>query len=97
MILESNYQTVNLFLPKVWRIKYVLVKKSRYQNEYIKVTTLRINNKFGKHWGEYNLLMAIIAMLDLRFKMELTQFCFPVIFRMLEDTRNIEFVLKVLA
>jgi hypothetical protein len=55
-----------------------------------------MNLKFEKYWGECNLLMAIGAILDRRFKIKLVQFCFPKIYQKPEATTNIERVCRVL-
>jgi hypothetical protein len=76
----SNYPTLNFFLHKVWRIRDVLDKKCRYENIYIRTMAQKMNLKFEKYWGKCNLLMAVGAILDPRFKMKLVQFCFPKIY-----------------
>jgi hypothetical protein len=67
----SNYLTVNLYLPKVLRMKEILMIKCEDRNEYIKSMTTKMNAKFEKYWGESNLLMSIAAILDPRYKMKL--------------------------
>jgi len=52
--------------------------------------------KFDKYWGEYNLLMAIAAILDPRFKLVLIWFYFPIIHREVEATKNIELIERTL-
>lgn len=42
-----------------------------------------MNVKFEKYWGECNLLMRIAVVLDLRNKITLKLFCFPIIDRLL--------------
>jgi hypothetical protein len=74
IISVSNYPTINLFLPKVWRIKDALSKKCRDENGYIRAMTQKMNLKIEKYWGECNLLMVVGAILDLRFKMKLVNF-----------------------
>ncbi|KAG2706224.1 hypothetical protein I3760_05G094400 [Carya illinoinensis] len=91
-----EYPTANLFLPEVWRIKEVLNKKSLDLNDYIRAMVVKMNTKFDKYWGEYNLLMAVAAVLDPRFKMMLVQFCFPVIYSEPEATKNIDTILRIL-
>lgn len=92
----SDYPTTNLFLSDVWRIKEILDKKPRDENDYMKAMAVKMNIKFEKYWGECNLLMAIAAVLDPRFKMKLIQYCFPLIYPEPNATKNIEYVLSVL-
>ncbi|XP_042950315.1 zinc finger BED domain-containing protein RICESLEEPER 2-like [Carya illinoinensis] len=92
----SVYPTSNLFLPKIWRMKEVLTAKNVDRNEYIQAMTKKMNEKFEKYWGECNLLMAIAAVLDPRYKMVLIKFCFPLIYPEFETSQNIDLVFKVL-
>ncbi|XP_042944720.1 zinc finger BED domain-containing protein RICESLEEPER 1-like [Carya illinoinensis] len=96
IISGTEYPTANLFLPEVWRIKEVLNKKSLDLNDYIRAMVVKMNTKFDKYWGECNLLMAVAAVLDPRFKMMLVQFCFPVIYSEPEATKNIDTILRIL-
>ncbi|XP_042952157.1 zinc finger BED domain-containing protein RICESLEEPER 2-like [Carya illinoinensis] len=92
----SDYPTTNLFLSEVWRMKDILGKKSRDENEYMKSMVRKMSAKFDKYWGECNLLMSIAAVLDPRLKMVLIQFCFPLIYHGLEAAKNIDHVSAML-
>jgi hypothetical protein len=92
----SDYPTSNLFLPKIWRMKEVLIKKCDDENDYIRSMTHRMKAKFDKYWGECNLLMAIAAILDPRFKLVFIRLCFPKIYQEAEATKNIEYVQRIL-
>ncbi|CAL5372511.1 unnamed protein product [Camellia sinensis] len=92
IISGSEYPTSNLFLAEVWRIKETLNERSVDDNDYIKAMALKMKKKIDKYWGECNLLMAIAAVLDPRFKLILVQFCFPEIYPEAEATRNISMV-----
>ncbi|XP_059441916.1 zinc finger BED domain-containing protein RICESLEEPER 2-like [Corylus avellana] len=92
----SDYPTSNLFLPEVWRMKYVLATNCRHENEYIKTMPRKMNVKFLKYWGECNLLMSIAAVLDPRNKMTLIRFCFPLIYQEGDAKKKIDLILDVL-
>ncbi|XP_042944767.1 zinc finger BED domain-containing protein RICESLEEPER 2-like [Carya illinoinensis] len=96
IVFGSVYPTSNLFFPEVWRMKEVLTTKSVDRNEYIQAMAKKMNEKFEKYWGECNLLMAIAAVLDPRYKMVLIKFCFPLIYPKFEASQNIDLVFKVL-
>ncbi|XP_062176097.1 zinc finger BED domain-containing protein RICESLEEPER 1-like [Alnus glutinosa] len=92
----SEYPTSNLFLPEVWRMKEILLLKCRDNNDYIRAMASKMSNKFEKYWGSCNLLMALAAVLDPRYKMKLINFCFPLIYPEPEASMNIDNVLSVL-
>jgi hypothetical protein len=77
IISGSDYPTSNLFLLEVWRMKEIVDVKARDRNEYMRLMAARMSDKFDEYWGDTNMLMALAAMLDLRYKMKLISFCFP--------------------
>ncbi|XP_059429199.1 zinc finger BED domain-containing protein RICESLEEPER 2-like [Corylus avellana] len=76
----SDYPTSNLFLPEVWRMKEIVDIKVADRNEYIRLMTAKMSDKFAKYWGDSNMLMALATVLDPRYKMKLIRFCFPIIY-----------------
>ncbi|XP_038973013.1 zinc finger BED domain-containing protein RICESLEEPER 2-like [Phoenix dactylifera] len=75
-----QYPTSNLFLNEIWRVKEKLNDMSFDTRDFVMRMTRRMNEKFEKYWGDCNLLMAIGAVLDSRYKMQLIIFCFPKIY-----------------
>ncbi|XP_040997110.1 zinc finger BED domain-containing protein RICESLEEPER 2-like [Juglans microcarpa x Juglans regia] len=49
IVSKSDYPTV--FLSEVWRMKDILGKKSRDENEYMKSMVRKMTAKFDKYWG----------------------------------------------
>jgi hypothetical protein len=92
----SDYPTSNLFLPEVWRMKEIVDIKAGDRNEYMKLMAARMSDKFDKYWGETNMLMALAAVLDPRYKMKLISFCFPIIYPLDVKGNGIKGVLRVL-
>ncbi|KAH7841364.1 hypothetical protein Vadar_028912 [Vaccinium darrowii] len=92
IISGSQYPTSNLFLTEVWRIKQTLDKCSEEGEEYLQTMALKMKAKFDKYWGECNLLMALGAALDPRYKMKLVGFCFPEIYNEVDASANISMV-----
>jgi hypothetical protein len=45
----SDYPTSNLFLPEIWRMKEVLIKKCDDGNDYIRSMAHRMKAKFDKY------------------------------------------------
>ncbi|XP_058185159.1 zinc finger BED domain-containing protein RICESLEEPER 2-like isoform X2 [Rhododendron vialii] len=77
-------------------MKEVIDKNSDNEKEYMKAMALKMKIKFDKYWGECNLLMALGAVLDPRYKMTLIDCCFPEIYTELEAARNSSIVLQSL-
>ncbi|KAG5540966.1 hypothetical protein RHGRI_021004 [Rhododendron griersonianum] len=96
IISGTVYPTSNLFLIEVWRMKEVIDKNSDSEKEYMKAMALKMKIKFDKYWGECNLLMALGAVLDPRYKMKLIDCCFPEIYTESEAARNSSIVLQSL-
>jgi hypothetical protein len=65
-------------------------------NEYIRAMVSKMSNKFEKYWGNCNLLMALVDVLDPRYRMKLINFFFPLIYLEPEAFMNIGNVLSVL-
>ena len=82
VVFGSEYPTINLYLPEVWRMKEVLMIKCVDRNENIRSMATKMTNKFDKYLGESNLLMSIAAVLDPKYKMKLINFCFPIIYHL---------------
>ncbi|KAK9284383.1 hypothetical protein L1049_023554 [Liquidambar formosana] len=92
IISGSEYPTSNLFLTEIWRVKEVLNEKKVDERPYIREMTKQMAEKFDKYWGECNLLMAIGAVLDPRYKMKLVEYAFSEIYPEQEAARNINIV-----
>jgi hypothetical protein len=80
VVSRSDYPTSNLFIHEVWRMKEILDIKAVDRNEYIRLMEAKMSDKFDKYWGKSIMLMALIAVLDLRYKMKLIRLCFPIIY-----------------
>ncbi|KAK6158982.1 hypothetical protein DH2020_006296 [Rehmannia glutinosa] len=92
-----NYPTSNLFLPEVWKIRQILNEKSGNDNKvYVQKLALRMREKFDKYWGDCNLLMAMGAVFDPRYKMKLVEFCYSKIYPVSKAREEIELVLSSL-
>ncbi|XP_059454944.1 zinc finger BED domain-containing protein RICESLEEPER 2-like [Corylus avellana] len=92
----SDYPTSNLFLPEVWRMKEIVDIKVGDRNEYMRLMSAKMSDKFDKYWGESNMVMVLAAVLDPRYKMKLIRFCFPIIYPLDTKGDNIKAVLSTL-
>ncbi|XP_038984874.1 zinc finger BED domain-containing protein RICESLEEPER 2-like [Phoenix dactylifera] len=91
-----QYPTSNLFLKEIWRVKKKLNDMSFDTRDFVMRMTRRMNEKFEKYWRDCNLLMAIGAVLDPRYKMRLIIFCFPKIYGVDVFQRHIDDVREAL-
>ncbi|KAL0462646.1 UNVERIFIED_CONTAM: Zinc finger BED domain-containing protein RICESLEEPER 2 [Sesamum latifolium] len=87
-----NYPTSNLFLPEVWKIKQILDEKFSTSKDYLQKMVFRMKEKFDKYWRNCNLLMAMGAVLDPRYKMKLIEFCYSKIYPISQAHEEIELV-----
>ncbi|XP_031280054.1 zinc finger BED domain-containing protein RICESLEEPER 2-like [Pistacia vera] len=92
LIMGSDYSTSNLFLKQVCTIKIMLDSKSQDGDEFIQTMIWKMKEKFDKYWGECNLLMGVVAILDPRLKMRVIQWAFPKMYPEPEARANIDVV-----
>ncbi|KAG8390050.1 hypothetical protein BUALT_Bualt01G0043100 [Buddleja alternifolia] len=92
VISGSNYPTSNLFLQEVVRVKVELDNKSQSSDDFIYDMVNSMKRKFDKYWGESNLLMAIAAVLDPRYKMMALEFFFPKLYSPEKAATELAFV-----
>ncbi|KAG8381372.1 hypothetical protein BUALT_Bualt06G0115400 [Buddleja alternifolia] len=96
VISGSYYPTSNLFLQEVVRVKVELDNKSQSSDDFIYDMVNSMKRKFDKYWGESNLLMAIAAVLDPRYKMMALEFFFPKLYSPEKATTELAFVRRTL-
>lgn len=89
IISGSDYPTSNLFLSEVSRVRVEIELHLNNPDESIKEMAKKMKEKFDKYWGQTNLVMALGACLDPRFKLKLINFCFSKIYS--EAKQKIEF------
>ncbi|XP_019416393.1 PREDICTED: zinc finger BED domain-containing protein RICESLEEPER 2-like [Lupinus angustifolius] len=81
VISSSEYPTANLYLTEVARVKDVIDKASEDEDHFMREMVASMKIKFDKYWGVCNLLMAIASVLDPRYKFQMMNVCFPLIFK----------------
>nr|KJB19003.1 hypothetical protein B456_003G080400 [Gossypium raimondii] len=92
IISGSEYPTSNLFLPKLWSIKELLMEKSLSEELWMRQIADKMKRKFDQYWGEFNFLISIAAILHPRNMMKLIYFNFRVIYFEEEAPRQIHIV-----
>ncbi|XP_016185598.1 zinc finger BED domain-containing protein RICESLEEPER 2-like [Arachis ipaensis] len=58
VISGSEYPTVNLYLPDVWRVKQVIDEAIEDRDSFMRETATSMKEKFDKYWGECNMHVA---------------------------------------
>ncbi|KAK6146487.1 hypothetical protein DH2020_020356 [Rehmannia glutinosa] len=71
-------------------VKHVLDEKENHPSEFIKGMIKQMKHIFDKYWGDCNILMAIGAILDPRFKMRLVDFAFNKIYNEFDARTNVK-------
>ncbi|KAG6472410.1 zinc finger BED domain-containing protein RICESLEEPER 2-like [Zingiber officinale] len=76
IISDSEYPTLNLFLPELYNIKKLLNDTKVGEGSFIKNMVKKMKTKFDKYWGDCNLSISIATVLDPRNKMKFIEWCF---------------------
>lgn len=74
------YPTANVYFPKVCEIKLALIEWLDCPDNVIKKMAASMIAKFDKYWSVINGVMAIGIVLDPRYKVDLLDFFFPLIY-----------------
>ncbi|XP_042972759.1 zinc finger BED domain-containing protein RICESLEEPER 2-like [Carya illinoinensis] len=72
----TKYPTTNLYFPAVFLIYFTLKRHYEGEDDYMKRISRQMLTKFEKYWSEFNVLLAIAIILDLRFKLHFVDFSY---------------------
>nr|XP_023879509.1 zinc finger BED domain-containing protein RICESLEEPER 1-like [Quercus suber] len=75
-----KYPTINMYFTLVCELKIALNEWSLSSNEMISMMIESMLAKFNSYWANVNVVMAIAAILDPRYKIKLLKFYYPNIF-----------------
>ena len=75
-----KYPTTNMYFALVCELKIALNEWSLSSSEMINTMAKNILAKFNYYWANVSVVMAIAAILDPRYKMELLEFYYPNIY-----------------
>ena len=76
----TSYPTANLFFPKVCEIKIALNSWFTSPSDIIRSTAFKMLEKFNCYWNVIHGVMAVATILDPRYKIELLEYYFPLIY-----------------
>ena len=77
---STSYPTTNLFFPKVCEIKIALNSWFTSVSEVIRSMAFKMLEKFDCYWNVIHGVLAMATILDSRYKTELLEYYFPIIY-----------------
>lgn len=92
LFLDQKYPTTNTLVVKVCEIKDVLYDWSYCSNDVVRIMASRMLQKFDQYWKVCHRMMAIAVILDLRYKLKILEFYFPLMYGLNFLLRWIEFI-----
>ncbi|KAL4637861.1 hypothetical protein ACB092_03G107800 [Castanea dentata] len=72
----TKYPTANLYFPQVFIVYFTLKKESDSEDEYMRKMADQMLVKFEKYWIEFSVLLAIVVVLDPRYKLPFIDWCY---------------------
>jgi hypothetical protein len=67
----TKYVTANLLFPKICNIFLAIRKWQSSDNPKVEEMSIKMKEKFNKYWSDVHGLMAVAAVLDPRYKLQL--------------------------
>ena len=71
-----KYPTANLYFPQVFIVYFTLKKESDSEDEYMRKVVDQMLVKFEKYWIEFSAVLAIVVILDPRYKLHFIDWCY---------------------
>ncbi|XP_077223804.1 zinc finger BED domain-containing protein RICESLEEPER 2-like [Tasmannia lanceolata] len=72
----SDYPTANLYFQCVWKIQIRLLEGKESADDVISRMANQMIPKFEKYWESYSVVLAMAAVLDPWYKMNMVEFCY---------------------
>lgn len=76
VLITTPHPTANVFFHDVWKIQFELTHGSLSNDPFVSTLIKPLKEKFDQYWKKTNLVLAIAAVMDPRFKMKLVDFSF---------------------
>ena len=80
LFLGTSYPTANLFFPKVCEIKNALNSWFINPRDIIRSMAFKMLEKIDCYWNVIHRVMTVATILDPRYKIELLEYYFPLIY-----------------
>nr|KAJ0213884.1 hypothetical protein LSAT_V11C400220640 [Lactuca sativa] len=72
----NKYCTSNLYFPSVSTVERTLREEIKSSDKFMKNMAGQMYAKFSKYWSEYSPILAMVAVLDPRYKMQYVEFTY---------------------
>ncbi|KAF7812865.1 putative AC transposase [Senna tora] len=89
-----KYPIANVYFVKICELREAIGKWMESTDATIKDMTTKVLSKFDKYWGVASIVMAVVVILDPRYKLKVVEYYFPRIYKdqsshYIEEVRNI--------
>ncbi|XP_058115568.1 zinc finger BED domain-containing protein RICESLEEPER 2-like [Magnolia sinica] len=75
-----THPTANIYFHEVWKIKLELMHAAGSEDAIVSSLTKQMHERFDKYWKDCSLALAVIVVMDPRFKMKLVEFSYSKIY-----------------
>jgi len=72
----TKYPTANFYFPVIYGIYITLKEKVESEDEYKRLMAIQMLYEFETYWSEFSVVLALAAVLDPRYKLQLVNFCY---------------------
>jgi hypothetical protein len=72
----TKYPTANLYFSVIFDIYETFKEEVESEDEYKRLMATQMLSKFEKYWSEFSVVLALAAVLDPRYKLELVNLCY---------------------
>jgi hypothetical protein len=77
----TKYFTANLYFPVIFDIYVTLNEEVESKDKYKRLMETQMLSKFKKYWPKFSVVLALAAVLDPRYKLQLVNLCYSRLYR----------------